>query len=91
MIFLELEDSANTADEKVTMEQIEINEKLIGSPVLERIIESQYEIDTVLSCRDGKVGAHRIVLASASPFLECLLADHVSRRYYGLWRVHKCS
>ncbi|OXA37283.1 uncharacterized protein LOC110862515 isoform X1 [Folsomia candida] len=73
---LKLEDSANTADEKVTMEQIEINEKLIGSPVLERIIESQYEIDTVLSCRDGKVGAHRIVLASASPFLECLLADH---------------
>ncbi len=59
-------------------EKIKISdEKIVGNHILENILESEFDIDTVLSCSDGKVGAHRTVLVAASPFLKFLLKDHV--------------
>lgn len=53
-------------------------EKLSGCHVLEHVIKVRPDIDTVISCADGKVGAHRVVLASVSPLLKMLLSRRVS-------------
>ena len=51
---------------------------LMGTPILERVLECRMPIDTVLSCSDGKIGAHRIVLTAVSPYMGMMFEDHVS-------------
>jgi len=53
--------------------------RLKGRHILKNVIETEQSIDTILSLNDGKIGAHRIVLAAASPFLESLFQDQDSR------------
>lgn len=43
-------------------------------------MEDQPPCDTIISCADGKVAAHRIVLVAASPFFKYLLRHHVSSK-----------
>lgn len=56
--------------------------KITPSPVLQYVLDMEQPYDTVLSCSDGKLGCHRIVLASASPFIaDAFGPDHVSLIY----------
>jgi len=54
---------------------------LVGRPVLEHILEMRRGLDTIITLKDGKVGAHRMVLTAASPFLGEMLLDQVCRIY----------
>lgn len=53
--------------------------KLSPSPVIQYVLDAGLPWDTVIGCSDGKVGAHRLVLVSASPFIGDLFStrDHV--------------
>jgi hypothetical protein len=48
-----------------------------GRWFLDHVVDSEVPVDTCISCKGGKVGAHRIVLAAASPFIRDLFRDHV--------------
>jgi hypothetical protein len=52
-------------------------EKLVGCHVMKNILEVNPLLDTVISCKDGRIGAHRAVLVSASPFIGYLLSRRV--------------
>jgi len=44
--------------------------------VLKHILETEQKVDLIISCSDGKLGAHKILLASASSFIKMLLLGH---------------
>jgi len=59
---------------------IEVNEivKLDAPFLLDNVIDSDAPVDMYISCKGGKIGVHRLVLAAASPFLAHLFEDVVS-------------
>lgn len=50
----------------------------MGCHVLKNVLDESPPLDVVLSCKDGRVGAHRAVLVAASPLIACLLKHRVS-------------
>lgn len=50
--------------------------RITPSAVLQYVLDVDQPFDTVISCADGRLGAHRLVLASASPFIGSMFCSH---------------
>ncbi|CAL8109696.1 unnamed protein product [Orchesella dallaii] len=53
--------------------------KITPSPVLQYVLDVDQPYDIVISCADGKIGAHRLVLRAASPFVGEMFCDYNHR------------
>jgi hypothetical protein len=54
---------------------------ITGRPILHHVLDTRQKMDTVITLADGKIGAHRMVLTAASPFLGELLLEQVSSNH----------
>jgi len=52
--------------------------RFVGRPLIDLVLETHQPMDTVITLANGKLGAHRLVLSAASPFLRDLLLEQVS-------------
>lgn len=71
---------SNRGNDKINLFVVDFinkDNRLSPSPILQYVLEIDQPFDTVICCGDGKLGAHRLVLAAASAFLSKLFEDHV--------------
>ena len=65
--------------ESINFVRLAHTDPLVGNPLkygFHSFLQESRYCDTVLHCSDGKISLHRLVLASASPFLrKCLRVD----------------